>query len=149
MPRWLIPLLLVIAAGAPAAPAPKGRPAADPDLVGDWVLKAVTQGGVAVRGHLIPAHAEFTAGGERIGRNRNGIIVSTERYIADRARTPRAIDLWDPANATAVARGVYAIDGDLLTIVYVTDPAADRPSEVDAPAASKAFQVVYQRKGKD
>jgi uncharacterized protein (TIGR03067 family) len=133
----------------PAAPGPKERPAVDPDLVGEWALKAVTQGGVAVRGHLIPAHAEFTAGGERFGRNRNGVIVSTERYAADRARTPRAIDLWNPADGAVVARGVYAIDGDRLTIVYVTDAAADRPTKADAPAGSKVVQVVYERKRKD
>src|SRR5688500_8385338 len=149
MSRWPAPLLLVLTAIAPAAPGPKDRPTVDPDLAGDWVLEAVTQGGVAVRRHLIPAHAEFTPGGERIGRNRNGGIVSTERYTADRARTPRALDLWTPADTTAVARGVYAIDGDRLIIVYVTDAGAERPTRVDAPAGSKVFQVVYERKRKD
>jgi uncharacterized protein (TIGR03067 family) len=150
MPRWPATLLLVaLAAVAPAAPAPKDRPATDPDLVGDWAFKALTQGGVAVRGHYTPPHTEFTAGGERVGRNRNGVIVSTERYCADRALAPRAIDLWGPADGAAVARGVYAIDGDTLTIVYVTDAAADRPTKVEAPAGSKVFQAVYERKHKD
>src|SRR5262245_5629766 len=85
--RWPVAWLLLLSALSPAAPAPKDRPAVDPDLVGDWVLKAVSQGGVEVHRHYIPAHTEFSAGGERYGRNRNGIIVSTERYSADRGRT--------------------------------------------------------------
>jgi hypothetical protein len=44
---------------------------------------------------------------------------------------------------------VYAIDGETLTIFYVTDPKADRPPKLEAPAGSKVFQAVYARRKKD
>ena len=145
--RLLAVALTVVS--AQAAPGLKDRPGADPDLVGDWVLKALTQEGGPVPVGAIAPHAEFTADDERISRNRNGVIVATARYAADRGKTPREFDLRSPADGPVTARGVYVIEADTLTLFYVTDPKADRPTKLEAPAGSQVFQAVYVRWKKD
>jgi hypothetical protein len=40
---------------------------------------------------------------------------------------------------------VYAVEGDTLTVCYVTDPDAPRPAKLEAPAGSKARLAVYKR----
>jgi uncharacterized protein (TIGR03067 family) len=151
MSRVAIPLVVVAvtATSALSAPTLKDRPATDPDLVGDWVLKSLTHAGVPVPVRDVAAHTEFTADGERISRNRNGIIVSTVRYSADRSRTPRALDVWTAGDGRVTLSGVYVRDGDVLTIYYVTDPTADRPAKLEAPAGSKVFMAVYERRRKE
>ena len=90
MPRWPAPLLLVsLAAVGPAAPGLLRPARPTPTWSGTGTSRPSAQGGIAVRTHYVPAHAEFTAGGERIGRNRNGVIVSTERYSPQTGPAPR------------------------------------------------------------
>jgi uncharacterized protein (TIGR03067 family) len=147
MTRVAAPLLILALAAPPGRPAPvlKDRPATDSDLVGDWVLKSLTEGGVPARLGGLATQVEFTVDGDRIGRNRNGVIVSTARYRADRAPTPRTLDVWS-ADGPPTSRGVYALDVDTLTVFYVTDTGADRPAKLDAPAGSKVFMAVFERK---
>jgi uncharacterized protein (TIGR03067 family) len=145
--RLTTPLLIIVLATASrAAPGLKDRPGADPDLVGDWDLKSLTQGSEPVWLGAIATQTEFTADGQRVSRNRNGVIVATARYAADRGKTPREFDLRHPADGPVTSRGVYSIDGDTLTVFYVTDPKADRPAKLEAPAGSKVFQAVYVRR---
>jgi uncharacterized protein (TIGR03067 family) len=144
-----VSLLTVAFATAAGAPTVKDRPTSDPDLVGEWSLTAFTQGGAPVRGGSPVTQVEFAADGTLLSRNRNWVIVTTDRYTADRGQTPRALDLQAADGRVAVSRGAYVFDGDTLTVVYVTDPAAARPAKVEAPAGSTVYQAVYVRRKKD
>jgi uncharacterized protein (TIGR03067 family) len=148
MSRVAVPLLVLTTALAWSAPTLKERPGMDPAVVGEWVLKSLSQGGVPVAVNSIAAQTEFTAEGERISRNRNGVIVATARYRPDRTMTAPTFDVWT-GDEPPTTRGVYTLNGDTLTIYYVTDPKADRPAKLESLAGSKVFMAVYERRRKD
>ena len=152
MSRVAVPLLIVALTTPAARPAPtlKERPGIDPQLVGEWDLKSLSMGGgVPTPVNLLAADTEFTADGQRISRNSNGVIVGTFRYRTDRAAKPPTIDVWTGDDPAAGSRGVYSLDGDTLTVYYVTDPKADRPAKLESPAGSKVIMAVYERRRKD
>jgi uncharacterized protein (TIGR03067 family) len=138
-------LALSLAAGAAAAPGLKDPPPTGPDVAGEWVLVSLSLGGQPIPVGDIAGHTEFTADGRRVSRNRLGQVVGEARYALGRDRAPPTLDLRDKADGPVTSRGVYAVDGDALTVCYTTDPDAPRPARLEAPAGSKVFLAVYTR----
>jgi uncharacterized protein (TIGR03067 family) len=64
----------------------------------------------------------------------------------DPARTPKHIDLigTEGENKGKVAPGIYALDGDKLTVCY-TMPGKERPTGFESSPGSEATLVVWKR----
>jgi len=73
-------------------------------LQGSW------SGAWEVGGHQISA-AWMTVAGDRASRSGG----AEERFTIDPTREPRQIDFY--AGDTCVCRGIYSLDGDLLTLL--------------------------------
>jgi uncharacterized protein (TIGR03067 family) len=149
MRRLTTAVMVVLAGLAVAAPKPKDSPSKGPDIAGDWILVSLSMGGVPTSLDAIVTQTEFTADGRRVSRNRLGQVVGESPYNLGRDQDRPTIDLRHKADGPVVYRGIYAVETDTLTICYVTDPAADRPTKLEAPAGSKVWLAVYTRAKKN
>ena len=140
-----IGLVLCLAAGSAAAPNLKDPPPKGPEIAGDWVLTSLSMGGVPTPVGDIAVHTEFTADGRRVSRNRLGQVIAEAQYALGRDQSPPTFDLRAKPDGPVTSRGIYAVDGDILTIWYTIDPDAARPAKLEAPAGSKVWLVVYTR----
>ena len=73
-------------------------------------------------------------------------VLFDSKCTIDPARTPKHIDLigTEGENKGKAAQGLYALDGDTLTICY-TMPGLERPSKLESKAGSGATLVVWKR----
>jgi uncharacterized protein (TIGR03067 family) len=83
-------------------------------------------------------------GGYKTERGTQVLFDST--YKVDAGRRPKHIDLigTEGENKGKAAPGIYALDGDTLTICY-TMPGKERPRELASKPGSGATLVVWQR----
>jgi uncharacterized protein (TIGR03067 family) len=149
--RGCIGLALVAALTADSAAAPrlKDRLPKGPDITGRWVLFNAIQGGEPIPLRVVELDYEFTADGREVVRSRLGQVSFEYRYTVDRDQSPPSLDVRDKAGGPANLRGIYMVDGDTLTVCYVTDPDAPRPTKLEAPPGSKVELRVYTRSKKD
>lgn len=82
-------------------------------------------------------------GGYKTERGKQVLFDST--YKLDGGQKPKQIDMigTEEENRGKTAQGIYALDGDTLTICY-TMPGGERPKEFESKPASKAL-VVWKR----
>lgn len=73
------------------------------------------------------------------GDKKGGVLDIT----IDPGANPKHINLAVP-NTDKKAAGLYAIDGDKLTLCY-GEPGADRPKKAESKAGGKAFLLVLER----
>jgi uncharacterized protein (TIGR03067 family) len=141
------PVLLIIVAtiGAPAAKEAKKDP---PSIVGVWAVESAVEAG---KPDNPPAGTTwtFTAGGKSV------LFVPGEKeqaessFTTDAKRSPAWFDvaadrLGDPI------RGIFKVEGDTLTLCFVDEKGAERPTAFESPAGSKAVLVTLKRtKAKD
>jgi uncharacterized protein (TIGR03067 family) len=74
-------------------------------------------------------------------------VLFDSKCTIDPARIPKHIDLIGTAgeNKGKAAQGLYALEGDTLTICY-TMPGLERPAKLESKAGSAATLVVWKRK---
>lgn len=74
-------------------------------------------------------------------------VLFDSKCMIDPARTPKHIDLigTEGENKGKAAQGLYALDGDTLTICY-TMPGLERPGKLESKAGSAATLIVWKRK---
>jgi uncharacterized protein (TIGR03067 family) len=82
--------------------------------------------------------------GYKTERGKQVLFDST--YKLDGAQKPKQIDMigTEGENRSKTAQGIYALDGDTLTICY-TMPGGERPKEFESKPGSKATLVVWKR----
>lgn len=124
-----------------AAPAPKPAPKADHPLVGQWAVESHV-----VSGKQLPMPGKpprVTISADRwlwSGRNEADSCVSV-----DPKKDPPQIDVWVPTqgDVPSVARGIYRLDGDTLTVCYTTS--GDRPTAFASPPKSGVWLLTLKR----
>jgi uncharacterized protein (TIGR03067 family) len=138
-------LALLLTVGSTGAPRLKDPVLKEPDVTGRWTLVSLSKGGEAVPLGGMAVDTEFTGDGRRVSRNRLGQTVGEVRYVLDREKVPPTLDLRSATDDSITSRGVCKVDGDALTVCYVTAPDAPRPDKFEAPAGSKVYLAVYRR----
>jgi uncharacterized protein (TIGR03067 family) len=83
-------------------------------------------------------------GGYKTERGKQVLFDST--YKLDGGQKSKQIDMigTEGENRGKTAQGIYALDGDTLTICY-TMPGGERPKEFESKPGSKATLVVWKR----
>lgn len=134
---------LVIVAVATSLSAEDKKPDAKADLAalrGTWKVTALTFNGKKVdlttERTIVFDDKQFTAfDGKKKGR--------TIGFTLSPAARPKQIDLA-LSGADLQAAGLYALDGDTLTICY-GEPGADRPKKLESRDGGKTFLLVLAR----
>lgn len=135
---------------APAAPALKERPPAEPPIHGEWVRVGHTEAGAPVAPDRETHTQVFTSDGQwdyyygaRQGSSGN------KSFKTDARQNPPAIDIhMDPAGPPQW-RGIYKVEGDTLTLCLVTGD-RERPKAFESTQDRPTTIWVFKRvKGKD
>jgi uncharacterized protein (TIGR03067 family) len=142
-------LVTAFAALSAGAPLPKSPPPKSPDIAGRWVLVSAGRGGDAIPLRVMELDYEFTSDGREIVRSRVGTVSFEYVYAIDRDMSPPTLDVRDKVGGPVIRRGIYAVEGDTLTICITTGPDALRPTKLETPAGSKVELRVYTRAKKD
>jgi uncharacterized protein (TIGR03067 family) len=134
-------LLLALAVAAPG-PKDGGKPpaAADHALVGEWVVESHI-----ASGRPLPQVGKA----ERITISRDRWKVTKELesescLSLDPTKNPPQIDVWVPAQEEeARCRGIYKIEGDMLTVCYTMGK--DRPTKFESAPKSGVWLMTLKR----
>jgi uncharacterized protein (TIGR03067 family) len=115
-------------------------------LAGVWTCVSATNDGRPIAAEIV-GQLRLTItreGGYKTEREEQVLFDSTCRI--DPTRTPKHIDLigTEGENKGKAARGIYALDGDTLTICY-TMPGRERPLGFESNPGSAATLVGWQR----
>ena len=128
------------------APQPKDPPKTSdpPPLVGAWVCTGITDGGrVNTADVEARIEIEFTADGN-IRFAKKGKAEPDGTYTADPEADPAAVDLTlEPGGG--LLRGIYKVEGDILTVCCEDDDRGTRPKRFAAPAGTKLLLLTFTR----
>ena len=131
---------VAVAGLALAAPGLKDPPTKDSPIVGEWQL-------VRCNGERpgLPQVEAFGADGSRVVRTRfpDKEVEDRGRYAANPAASPSEIDYLFDASEGGNIRGIYKVEGDILTICYQTGR-GERPKEFKE-VRNEVSLFVYQR----
>jgi uncharacterized protein (TIGR03067 family) len=136
-------LAVTVAAPAPKDPPPK----AAPSLEGEWVAIALVEGGASDR---VPAGTSLTFTADRKCLMKEGTEKPEEVEVTLNAKLqPAEIDFVLPSGGMKpdVMRGIYKIDGDILTICLNHQP--DRPKDFVSPAGTSVTLITLVRATKE
>lgn len=115
-------------------------------LAGVWVCSSAANDGKPIPEEVVKTlRLTITKeGGYKTERGDQVLFDSTCKL--DPAKTPKQIDMLgtEGENKGKSALGIYALDGDKLTICY-TMPGKDRPKEFESKAGSAATMIVWKR----
>jgi uncharacterized protein (TIGR03067 family) len=115
-------------------------------LAGIWTCVSATNDGKPVAEETVKKLRLTVTkeGGYKTERGDQVLFDSTCKI--DPAKTPKQIDLigTEGENKGKVAQGIYAMDGDRLTICY-TMPGKERPRVFESKVGSAATLVVWKR----
>jgi uncharacterized protein (TIGR03067 family) len=141
----LVWLLLPAAALALAAPALKDRPPKEPPIIGEWLRVGHTEAGAPVPPDSEPHHQVFKADG-KWEYSYGGRQTKSERmsFLADPRQSPPAIDIkMGPAGRDGW-RGIYKVEGDMLTLCLAKGD-QDRPKAFESTPDRPTTVWVFQR----
>lgn len=118
-----------------------GRTAALKQLEGKWKYVSIRNFGKEETGAL---GAELELDGDRlIMRSKDGSVVpSITHFRVDIAANPRHFDMIGP---TGIAHGIYAVEGDTLTLCYPTVNGGPRPTELSTKLGDERRFHVLKR----
>ena len=133
-----------------AAPALKDPPKKELNIVGEWVVESQITNGREMK--TAPGRKyNFTADGKYTQTTAKAKVPSkiSRAYAIDTKTNPAAIDM---KTSTALEQpnmiGIVRVDGDTLTICYVSTD-RDRPKTFDAADGSGATMLIMIRMKKD
>jgi uncharacterized protein (TIGR03067 family) len=135
---------MLILAVVLAAPGPKEAPKKGPAYVGEWVTETITLGGQQIP---VPAMTvRIAADGTMERRGPDGKAVVTGTFTVDLKPDPPYLDITvlDDKKVGRVAKGIFKIDGDQLTLCTSQDDS--RPTAFASPAGSHTVLMVLKRK---
>lgn len=135
---------MLILALVVAAPGPKEPPKKDPAYVGQWVTETVTLGGRQIPGPAMSVR--IGADGTMERRGPDGKTEFTGTFTVDLKPDPPYLDITvlNDKKVGRVAKGIFKIDGDTLTICTAQDDS--RPTAFVSPAGSNTVLMVLKRK---
>lgn|SRR5262245_2337212 len=141
--------LLLAAAMAVSAPAPKDPPQKPNDLTGEWVLKQITISGAIPP----PSNLLFNFGPDGkwiVFRDGNEVVTTARGYKFDPKADPPTVELISDISSENITRreGIYKIEGDTLTmcVAKAKDP---RPTKFDSTREDGHTIYILKRKTKD
>jgi uncharacterized protein (TIGR03067 family) len=136
-------ILIVIAAGVAAADQPANGTVADERLIqGRWEYVSVQFDGnpfplekgdhIVITGHNWSIH-------------RNKTVIKAE-HAFDPSKTPKQLDLVvKKDDATVRLKGIYKLEGKMLTICEPPSATSPRPTTFSAEEGEKQFLIVLKR----
>jgi uncharacterized protein (TIGR03067 family) len=137
----ILSLAVVVAAPLPKDPPRKAEP---PAIVGTWTCTSITDGGrpnsADVEGGLI---FEFAANGT-LKTTKNGKPEPDGSYVVDAAKSPTDIDLTPEAGG-GIVRGIYKVEGDVLTLCFDDVIAGKRPTAFASPKGTSLLLITFKR----
>jgi uncharacterized protein (TIGR03067 family) len=130
-----------------SAPAPKeaAKPAAaDNPLLGEWVVESHLASGKPMPVRARPERVMITKDRWKVGK-----AFETESLLwLDPTKDPPLVDIWVPAQGEeSRARGIYKVDGDVLTICYSLG--TERPTKFESTPKSGNWLITLKRVKKD
>jgi uncharacterized protein (TIGR03067 family) len=134
----LLGLVLAIAAPLPKE-SPRPAPADNP-LMGEWVVESHIASGKPIPIRDKPERVMITKDLWKVGKE-----LKTESNLwLDPTKDPPQIDVWVPTQGEeARVRGIYKLDGDILTVCYTLG--ADRPTKFDSPVKSGIWLMTLKK----
>ena len=115
-------------------------------LAGAWTCKSAINDGKPLAEEIVrELRLTLTKdGGYKTERGKQVLFDST--YKLDGSQKPKQIDMigTEGENRGKTAQGIYALDGDTLTMCY-TMPGGELPKEFEIKQGSKATLVVWKR----
>lgn len=131
---------IALVVGAPAPKEAKPRPLL---LLGEWVVSTLIECGENET-DAVGDKLSFTADGKCVlqeGKEKP----ETMKFTVNAKREPAEIDITSPGDGKkdVVTRGIYKIDGDVLTICLSDQ--GDRPKDFASPAGSSINLVKLSR----
>lgn len=135
------PVLFALAI-AVDAPGPKEAKKEPPALVGVWAAEAAVKDGKP--DNPPPGTTwEFTADGKSVLRIGGGGDTREGTYKADASKDPAEVDVSVGPKGDPL-KGLFAVDGDTLTLCFFTD-SDERPKKIETASGSKAIVVTLKR----
>lgn len=127
-------------AGAPPDAADKAR------MQGVWEMVENEVNGVRISDRLVRSWLLVVEGD--VYNPGSGETSVEYTFRLDPTRTPKAIDLvrLRGSDRGKLYRGVYAFEGDTLTVCRTTEPDDDRPAGFGARPGSRVSRVVWKRR---
>lgn len=145
--------LMLGAALAVAAPAPKAEPKKDPaSPVGTWAGEKLVAGGMERPAPIGGLEFTLTDDGKLFVREGRKETPDEGSYTIDAKKDPAEIDLVPPADKKDVTmQGIYKVEGDVLTLCLSRGPAGAgaRPTKFESPVGSEVMLMTLKRVKKD
>jgi uncharacterized protein (TIGR03067 family) len=113
------------------------------ELEGVWIVAAVGDAcdkppGVGPP----PALLEIVVSGDQLLQRANGRIVDEARFTVDPRSRPKSIDT---TRRTHLERGIYALDGDTLTLCVNLEAGGERPTDFATASGQRHALIVLKR----
>ena len=126
-----------------AAPAPKELPKKEsPSIVGTWLPETMVIAGAPEK---VEAGMSFTLTSEGKCLVKEGQGDSDEMsYFIDPKKDPGHFDLRESGMQGELMKGIYKLDGDMLTICMAMK--GERPVAFESPAQSQTVLITLKRK---
>jgi uncharacterized protein (TIGR03067 family) len=148
-------VLLLVAGGAVAAPAPFAKPERRTDLEklqGEWVVASWTDAILMEwRGGSVEGWAEVSCEGrtvsvtgDRLKWRTDGAVTRGEVIRLGKGE-PKAIDLTN-AESRRTRRGIYRLEGDVLTLCLSAAGEAERPASFELKRGCENLLVLRRKK---
>lgn len=141
---FLVGTILVISAPTTKEVPKKG--ADTPTIVGTWRLDKMTIAGMEMP--IKDLAFEFTADGKLIRVDARGADEGKNTYKIDSTKTPGELDWLMEGKKEQTIKGIFAVDGDTLTICLEDGYKGVRPDKFESPAGSKRMLWTLRRTSK-
>jgi uncharacterized protein (TIGR03067 family) len=140
----LLAALLALPVVAMAAPALKDRTPKERSIIGEWLRVGHTHHGTTMEPDRKPHHQVFKADGTWEYTYGGTPSPGGMSYAADPKQTPPTIDIRLHVDQPPKWRGIYKVEGDMLTLCLVTGD-RDRPTEFESSADHPMTVWVFKR----
>jgi uncharacterized protein (TIGR03067 family) len=119
----------------------------DVPIVGEWAGVKATGAG---KERPIPPGGvtfKFTADGKLIVMEGKREKADEGTYKLDTKKDPAEIDIIPPADKAerGPAKGIFKVDGDMLTICLAVEKDGERPTKFESPVGSRIMLMTFKR----
>jgi uncharacterized protein (TIGR03067 family) len=116
-------------------------------LAGVWTCVSATNNGKPIAAETVKQLRLTITSKGAYKTERGDVVLFDSTCRVNASRVPKQIDLigTEGENKGQAAQGIYAQDGEMLTICY-TMPGKERPQQFESKAGSEATLVVWKRR---